>query len=469
MPNSFAYIMLFAWPFVAVLLFRLLPLQKALIWTILGGYLVLPVRTEVDFPLIPALDKVLIPSLAVFVLCLLIRPLPGETQRGWLPEHRLARVLVLVYLFGPFVTGLLNNAPVMSGGGYLPGLTPYDAASFASSHAVMLLPFLLGRRHLAGPGAHRTLLICLVGAGLTYSVPILIEIWLSPQLHTWVYGFFPHSFIQHIRFGGYRPVVFQEHGLRVAIFVALSLVAAVALWRSSRGALRVRLMLAAGWLALVLVLCKSIAALVFAAVMALVVGLAGRRVLRLAVVGAAVTVLLYPMLRGVDLVPTQSMVSAAQSVDPGRAGSLGFRFENEDSLMQRANARPLFGWGGWSRNRIRDDQGADTSVTDGRWIITMGVFGWSGYLAEFGLLTLGIFALFARGVWSRVGFVHAALGALLAVNLLDLLPNSSLTPVTWLVAGALLGAAERLGHPSSAPGRWYPGQAPRLGPRLAAP
>ena len=97
MPNSFAYIMLFAWPFVVFFLFRQLPLQKALIWSILGGYLILPVKTEIDFPLIPALDKTLIPSLAAFVMCLVARPpkrVPGMARPpwrpGWLPENKLA-------------------------------------------------------------------------------------------------------------------------------------------------------------------------------------------------------------------------------------------------------------------------------------------------------------------------------------------------------------------------------------------
>ena len=46
MPNIIAYLALFSWPIVAILLFRLLPLQKALVWTIIGGYLLLPNRTK---------------------------------------------------------------------------------------------------------------------------------------------------------------------------------------------------------------------------------------------------------------------------------------------------------------------------------------------------------------------------------------------------------------------------------------
>ena len=38
----------------------------------------------------------------------------------------------------------------------------------------------------------------------------------------------------------------------------------------------------------------------------------------------------------------------------------------------------------------------------------------------------------------------AALALMLAANLLDLLPNATLEPLTWLMAGALLGQAEIL-------------------------
>ena len=34
--------------------------------------------------------------------------------------------------------------------------------------------------------------------------------------------------------------------------------------------------------------------------------------------------------------------------------------------------RPVFGWGGWGRSRLHDDQGRDVSVTDGLCIISAG-------------------------------------------------------------------------------------------------
>jgi hypothetical protein len=141
------------------------------------------------------------------------------------------------------------------------------------------------------------------------------------------------------------------------------------------------------------------------------------------------------------------MVDAAASVNEDRAGSLQFRFDNEGRLLERASQRPLFGWGRWGRSRVYDESGSDIGVTDGRWTITLGQFGILGFLVEFGLLAWPVFwaasALrFAES--ERDSVFLAALALIIAINMIDLLPNASLSPWTWLLAGALLGRAEAL-------------------------
>jgi len=128
--------------------------------------------------------------------------------------------------------------------------------------------------------------------------------------------------------------------------------------------------------------------------------------------------------------------------DEEREESLQFRFLNEDLLLTHAEERPLFGWGLWSRGRVFDaETGADVSTTDGYWVIIIGIAGWAGYLAIFGLLGLPVLRLWLGML--RTGrpppVVTSALGLLTAINMIDLLPNATLTPLTWLVAGALLG------------------------------
>jgi hypothetical protein len=121
--------------------------------------------------------------------------------------------------------------------------------------------------------------------------------------------------------------------------------------------------------------------------------------------------------------------------------SLEFRLDNEDLLLDRANQRALFGWGRWGRGRVWTDDGGDLSTADGEWIIVFGANGWVGYLGRFGLLTLPVILLAFRGRIDRM-LVSASLGLVLVANLIDLIPNSGLSTVTWLMAGAIVGRLE---------------------------
>jgi hypothetical protein len=63
-----ATIALLAWPVIALILFMVMSAQRATVWTILGGYLLLPFSVIlVDLPGIPELDKSNIPSLAALL------------------------------------------------------------------------------------------------------------------------------------------------------------------------------------------------------------------------------------------------------------------------------------------------------------------------------------------------------------------------------------------------------------------
>jgi hypothetical protein len=158
--------------------------------------------------------------------------------------------------------------------------------------------------------------------------------------------------------------------------------------------------------------------------------------------------LFYPMLRYADLVPVNSMIDAAAVISQDRADSLKTRFDNEQQLLERASHRFLFGWGRWGRSRVYEEEtGRDISLTDGHWVVTIGQFGLFGFVAEFGLLTLPVFRAasalrFTKSMQDRIFL--AALALILAISVVDQLPNSTLNSWTWLAAGALLGRAEVL-------------------------
>jgi hypothetical protein len=443
-PNWVAYFALLIWPVVALVLYSKLPVGQATLWTILGGYLLLPVGAEIKLAGVPAFDKQSIPNLLALIGCVVFAGRLPKFLRGF----GLAELLILLLLIGPFVTSMLNTDPIRIGKTFLPGVGSYDALSASVQELIFILPFFLGRQFLRNSEDNADILRVLVVAGLAYSLPMLFEIRMSPQLHTWVYGYFPSGFSQEIRDGGFRPVVFLGHGLLVAFFTMTMAVAATALWRTRSRVGKLAPGGIAAYLGVLLLLCKTLSALAYAAVLVPLVRWASPR-LQLRVASILVVIALaYPLLRVSDLVPTTSIVAAASAIDVDRAQSLKFRFDQENQLLDHAWQRAWFGWGRFGRNRVYNGWlGRDSSITDGRWIITMGTFGIVGFVAEFGLLALPVLraAMSLRYTQTmREGIYLATLALIAAVNIFDLLPNSSISPWTWLLAGALLGRTETL-------------------------
>lgn len=459
MPSTFAYLVLFSWPLVVFILFRKLPIANALIWSIVAGYLLLPEGTGIDFPLLPAFDKSLIPAATAGVMCLImarhsqklparLRPIatePFAVNRGQIIFWGLLGLLFLT----PIITATQNQEALIYGTRYIRGLKPYDVASMNLELGVAILPFLLARRYLASDKSHRLLLQILVISGLSYGFLALYEVRMSPQLNRMVYGFFPHSFAQHVRGSGFRPLVFLSHGLWLALFFAMTILASFTLWRTpNTGRTPIKWLFAGLWLMMVLLLSRSLGAFVIVLLLApYLIFFKERGQILLAMIIAG-TVLLYPMLRGAGYAPVNSAHSIALSVDEDRAESLKFRFDNEDILLQKAKQKPLSGWGIWGRPRVFNDAGVDISVTDGIWVIIIGTYGWLGYIAQFGLLCMPTFMLGWRQKRLNISRATTGLALVLGATLLDLLVNASLTPVTWLIAGAMIGRYQTAGETS---------------------
>ena len=449
MPNAIAYATLVCWPIVILIQMLKLPPRRAVIWSFLAALLIMPVGTKLDFPGVPPLDKTSLPNLSALLFAVLI----FKQRVVSFPRSTLLTMAMGVFVASPMLTAYGNGDPLFLTIRTIPAMTLYDGISTCVGQALVLIPFIMGYSVLGDERGHEELLLAVALAGLFYSLPMLVEIRLSPQLHTWIYGYFPHSFGQQMRWGGFRPVVFLGHGLLVAIFCAMAFLATAYLARQGRRLFTVSSASLAIYMFVILVLCKSLGALALTiAAFPILYFFKPRSMAMLAGV-VAMIILAYPMLRGAQLIPTDAVSSAFGLVSTDREDSLLFRLENEDKLLKKAELRPVFGWGTWGRNRIYDGYlDSDTSVTDGTWIITVGTFGWVGYIAVFGLLCYPLIApVLKRGSLQNIAPATAGLGMILMVNMLDLLPNSSLTPLTWLMAGALCGSVARPGGPVRAP------------------
>ena len=184
--NWFATVALLLWPLVAFWLYSTRPVTQATLWTILGGYLLLPVGASIKLAEgIPQLDKISIPALAALAGCLLFSK---RRLRFWY-GFGLAEVLLLMFLVGPFITSELNTDPVRSGAVLSPGVSAYDGLSAIVAQFLFILPFFFGRQLFKGPADVEEIFRILITAGLLYSLPMLFEIRMSPQLHAWLYGY----------------------------------------------------------------------------------------------------------------------------------------------------------------------------------------------------------------------------------------------------------------------------------------
>ena len=439
----FGNIVLYGWPVVVKILFDNKALPVALLVSIVAGYLLLPEQVVFDLPLFPDLDKHTIPIVAVLLFSMLAaKEAKSYRLRGWFPKGVIPKSFVVILFVGAFYTVITNGDPQIYGPLFLPGLSLIDAVSRLSQTLMTMLPLLLARKYLAYPEQHRVFLLMLIIAATLYSFLALYEIRMSPQLSNMVYGFFPHSWIQHIRGDGFRPVVFLNHGLWLSIFFAYSVIAAAGYARLAQKGDWLKYIGLGLWILMTLVLSKSLGALMITLALLPLTLFFKPRLQLLICAGFASVVLLYPTLRGADLIPVDRAVEFAQGISEERARSLQFRIDNENALLARSQERPVFGWGGWGRSGTFDEDGFETSTPDGYWVIIVGQGGWIRYLGEFGLLCVPLILASLSYRRNRYGLETSILAIALTVSLIDLVPNATISPITWMLAGALWGRIE---------------------------
>lgn len=467
-----AHAALILWLVLGVVLFRKYPGARVVAALYVFGILFLPeLRTAAFVPGVPeplALPGFKLTKVNAIALGLLAGSLLFDRGRWLTVRPRWFDLPVLVWCLSPLVTSLANallfHDPVSR---YDPDFLPRDAgavgrlvwglesaglydglAQVLDTALTWAAPYWLGRLYLADRDGMREAVVGIVLGGFVYVPLCLLEMQVSPQLHRWVYGFHQHEFLQSLRLGGYRPMVFMEHGLALGFWMVAAALAACWLW--AMGPLRtvpalgtrVTGLLIAVPLTATAVLCKSTGALVLGVLGAAVLVLC--RITRWPVAVAVLTCAapLYVAARtdwgwdGQDLI-----AFVERNIDEDRAASLAYRLKNEDVLVEKALRRPLVGWGGWGRARVYDADGRDVSVTDGLWVITFGERGFLGLTALGLVILLPVARMIARHgprPWTEAEASPAAVAALvLVLYSIDSLMNAMVNPVFLLLAGGL--------------------------------
>jgi hypothetical protein len=336
----------------------------ALIWSFLIGYLVLPVGAAVDFPGIPAVDKNSAIWLGATLGTLLFQ---SGTLRG-LTFHP-ADLLAPTILLSTVYTSVTN------------GLGSWDGVSMAMRSALtLILPYGLARVHLRRPADLLNLGTALFWGGLV-CVPLAVwEFRMSPQIHTTLYGYFPHSFAQQIRWGHFRPVLCMGHGLAVASYFGSCLLIGVILLK--RHILRISLSRYAG---------AAVAAVGLGLAVTMSVGPWCAAICGWGLYWLSRRWRWAPLIAGAPGIVWLLVVFAADAnwewmTSPfealgaqERAASLKYRLDAMSEYSQIICQQPWWGYGAWGRGRIAN------VATDSEALI---------YLLEFGLIGAG-----ARYLW----------------------------------------------------------------------
>ena len=429
------------WLPIVFYLFTIFPPRKAVIVSFIGGLLFLPEKAGFALPLIPDYTGMVATCYGI-VLAIFIYDAQhlSSFKPSWFD------LPMLIWCICPVFSSLTND------------LGTYDGINEAITQTVTWgLPYFLGRLYLNNLDGLRELAINIVKGGLIYVPLCLYEGRMSPQLHKIFYGYYAHpsGIAQSYRLGGYRPMVFMQHGLMVGMWMMLVTLVAFWLWKAQAvqtiwnmpmDRLVILCMLTFIW-------CRSTGTYGYMLYSLVVLFTARwlRTSLPLLLLIAGISYFLYAS--AIGTFNSDAVVSfAADVINPDRAQSLEFRFDNEEILAEHARDRMIFGWGGWGRNRVYEENWdgiiADVAVTDSLWILAFGINGVVGLVSLTASLLLPVIKFCLLAYPAKTWFnpkvaPAAALAVALLLFMLDCLLNHMFNPVFPLISGGLSGSVSK--------------------------
>jgi hypothetical protein len=451
-PSAVALLALVLFVPIAIAIFARMPRADAAAAVALAGTLLLPERTAWDFPLIPPLDKEYITYLAIFLGAYLYRPRSITSARpGTGPEA----ILLLMFLAN-VATALANPDPMWDEGRLEPGRGVWAVvAQTGDDFLGFALPFFLGRALFTTRKDLRTLVTFIAGAGLLYTVPILIEVSMSIpfrvfQLSDWIYGV---PMRPQWRWGMIQPIVFMENGLALATLMAGSLLAATALAKLGRSAFRLGPILSPAIVWFGLLMTRNVAGNLYGAALTLATLILRPRFLAHIALSLAALTCIYPAMCILRLFPSAALVEFASEFDAERARSLEGRFLEEDHVLGSIGSRVWFGWGTYERIPGAETFGRGEVGLDSYWIIRLGTNGIVGVQLHFLMLAWPVLS-----AWRRIrrfgnadAALLAALMAIVGMRAIDLLINGWWNYLPVFLAGSLYGLARAPSEAHAAP------------------
>ena len=427
--NFITYLVMYSFPLVSIAVFKRFPPRTAIIAVFVGGFILLP-QAILSLPHIPY------QKLHALSIGLMVGILSVDSKRILSFKPSAIDLPMLCWCVAPLFTSLTNNLGLYDG---LNGIE-YKILIYG-------IPYTVGRIYFNTETGIRDLAMGVVLGGLFLAPFVLVEIKMSPQFHTWVYGFYPHDFSETKRAGGFRPSVFMSHGLELAIWNASACFLGWQMY--SRRILPPKIpVLNTPWIAPLIVMTlgfvgsRSGGATILCIISLGLCWICSHFRMKWPILIFGILPILYPLLRGSQLWTGENLLRASISIaGPDRARSLAYRMLNENLLSQKASIKGVFGWGPYQRSFVRDSSGRIISTPDGKWILVYGENGALG-LASFWLVLFLSPTLYLLKRSPSDLFVNQALPATLFAiwcytTLADDCFNDMNNPVMLMAAGGL--------------------------------
>jgi hypothetical protein len=370
-----------------------------------------------------------------------------DRERLFNYSFKIVDIPMLLWCTAPFCSSVSN------------GLGVYDGLSATLYTSILWgIPYYVGRVYFTDADVLKTLAITIFIGGLIYVPFSWFELIMSPQLHRLTYGFHQHNFLQTLREdGGYRPMVYMTHGLMASMWMMLASLLGTWLYLTEalpKKILSVPSTMLIGILVLTFLMYQSMAAVFFFILGTGILYLGTKTKNSTLVIVLLIVPYLYIFTRTTGQWDGTNLSSYIEKkISPARAESLQFRFDNETILIDKALQAGPFGWGGYGRARVINEDGRDLSVTDGLWVITLGNQGMYGLFWLVLSVQLPTFLLLKKvkpEEWNSFDYAApAAMAIFIGFTMVDNLLNAMVNPIYLIFAGGVTGLLTKDHEPSS--------------------
>ncbi|MCL2639388.1 MAG: O-antigen ligase family protein, partial [Phycisphaerales bacterium] len=348
-----------------------------------------------------------------------------------------------IVLTGAFATSILNN------------LGSKEGLSLVVNAIRGYLPLLvLARIYITSFASLLQAMRFIVGGALIYAMICVLEWRLSPQLHTWIYGYFQHSFDEFMRYNRFRPAGFVRHAIELSSFMAMAAVLTGWLaWKKMFRPLWGFVPAGAVLTTILIGLAVTMTVSGYAEFLLSAFVLTGLLIFRTRWVLWILPLIAIVWIagRGTGMFDAVWLVDMTKRFNPERAASVQYRLESEQLNLDLASRHWLFGQGA-RHGAVRKSDGEFVLALDAQWLINLVFFGIVGLAGWFMLWAWAIVETTRR--WRRISPQGQALAAVVCVlvgaQFIDFLFNDF---PSWLLLILNIGLISAMQHERSVPRR----------------